>query len=148
VPFNCKIYFGFYVITYVIPELKSSPYPDRLKALCLWTLEERRISADLIEVFKMLNGLSGIPFESMFTLDTSKWTRGHSYKILKSRLNTDLRQHFFSERVINFWNSLNDSTEYCISNFSQYLQAATQAAKTSTTDGSTIGHLLSADPGG
>ena len=76
----------------------------------MWTLEERRIRADLIEVFKMLNGLSGIPFESMFTLDTSKRTRGHSYKILKSRFNTDLRQHFFSERVINFWNSLDDST--------------------------------------
>ena len=96
--------------TRMIPELKRSPYPDRLKALHLWTLEERRIRADLIEVFKMLNGLSGIPFESMFTLDTSKRTRGHSYKILKSRFNTDLRQHFFSERVINFWNSLDDST--------------------------------------
>jgi len=39
-------------------------------------------------------------------------------------------------------------TVYCISDFSQYLQAATQAANTSTTDGSTIGHLLFADPGG
>jgi len=50
-------------------------------SLHLWTLDKRRIHADLIEVFKMLNVLSGIPFESMLTLDTSKWTRGHSYKI-------------------------------------------------------------------
>ena len=96
---------------------------------------------------QVVHHLSGIPFESMFSLLSTLANRQEAIhiKILKSRFNTDLRQHFFSERVINFWNSLN---EFCISNFSQYLQAATQAAKTSTTDGSTIGHLLSADPGG
>lgn len=96
--------------TRMIPELKGLSYSDRLKALKLWTLEERRIRADLIEVYKMLNGLSDVSFRSMFTLDLSKRTRGHSYKLIKSRFNTDLRQHFFSDRVIKFWNSLEDST--------------------------------------
>ena len=96
--------------TRLIPELKGLSYSDRLNALKLWTLEERRIRADLIEVYKMLNGLSDVSFCSMFTLDLSKRTRGHSYKLIKSRFNTVLRQHFFSDRVIKFWNSLEDST--------------------------------------
>jgi len=38
--------------------LKSLPYEDRLSHLGLWSLEERRNRADLIEVFKMVKGLS------------------------------------------------------------------------------------------
>ena len=34
---------------------------------------------------------------------------GHSFKLKKKRFNTQLRQHFFTERVINLWNSLDDS---------------------------------------
>jgi len=33
-------------------------------------------------------------------------TRGHSAKIEKQRCQLDLRRHFFSERVVNRWNSL------------------------------------------
>ena len=35
-----------------------------------------------------------------------KKTRGHPLKLNKNRVRTDLRQHFFSERVINTWNKL------------------------------------------
>jgi len=86
-----------------------------MKSLNLWTLKERRIRANLIEVYKKLNGLTDVPFESMFTLDSCKRSRGHSDKLIKNRFNTDLCQHFFSERVINFCNSLEDS----ISSFSE-----------------------------
>ena len=70
--------------TRMTPELNGLSYSDRLKALKLWTLEERRMRADLIEVYKMLNGLSDVSFSSMFTLDSSKRTRGHSYKLKKA----------------------------------------------------------------
>ena len=43
-----------------------------MKSLNLWTLKERRIRANLIEVYKKLNGLTDVPFESMFTLDSCK----------------------------------------------------------------------------
>ena len=37
----------------IIPEVKDLPYMERLHRLNLWTLEERRIRADLIEVYKI-----------------------------------------------------------------------------------------------
>ena len=39
--------------TKLIPGIRHLPYADRLSKLNLWILEERRNSADLIEVFKM-----------------------------------------------------------------------------------------------
>ena len=32
--------------------------------------------------------------------------RGHSFKLMKHHTNKSVRSHFFSERVINNWNSL------------------------------------------
>jgi len=62
--------------------------------------------ADLIEVYKMLNGSSDVFLESMFTLDSNKRTRGHLYKLIKNRFNTDKFNNnvntantFFSEKV-------------------------------------------------
>ena len=54
--------------TRMIPDLLEMPYEERLKKLRLWTLAERRNSADLIEVFKMSKGLSKLPFEDVFRL--------------------------------------------------------------------------------
>jgi len=75
----------------------------------LWTLEDRRLRADLIEVYKMYHGLSAVEFETFFELDKASRTRGHFLKLKKGRVTTDLRQHFFTERVINIWNHLDTS---------------------------------------
>ena len=37
----------------MIKEVRAKDYLDRLKELNLWTLEERRNRADLVELFKM-----------------------------------------------------------------------------------------------
>jgi len=92
----------------MVPGLKQLPYDQRLEALNLWTLEEQRVRVDLIEVYKITNGLSAVPFESFFQLDTNTRTRGHSAKLKKKSFHTELRQDFFSERVINLWNSLDE----------------------------------------
>ena len=39
--------------TQLIPELKELFYPERLDKLNLWSLEERRVRDDLIEVYKV-----------------------------------------------------------------------------------------------
>jgi len=46
--------------TRMILALKNLQYEDRLRELKLWTLEDRRVHADLIEVFKIVKGLSSI----------------------------------------------------------------------------------------
>jgi len=48
----------------MIPGLKGVSYESRLKRLNLWTLEDRRVRADLIEVFKMFRGLSVVDIDT------------------------------------------------------------------------------------
>jgi len=51
----------------MIPSLKKSPYDERIWQLGLWTLEERRDRADLLQVFKMYKELSSAKFIDFFT---------------------------------------------------------------------------------
>lgn len=96
--------------TRMIPSVCNLPYEVRFKKLGLWSLEDRRVRADLIEVFKIVYGLSSVKFDTFFEFSPCGWTRGHSLKLNKNRVRTDLRQHFFSERVINTWNKLDNDT--------------------------------------
>ena len=54
--------------TRMIPGFKQLPYESRLLRLQLWTLEERRHRADLLEVFKMYSGSTLVSFHQFFTL--------------------------------------------------------------------------------
>jgi len=96
----------------MVPGMKDIPYKDRLKQLGLWTLEERRNRADLLEMFKMLIGKSTPCFDSLFERNMLSITRGHSVKLVKHRCNLDLQKYFFSERVVDRCNQL---SEDCIS---------------------------------
>jgi len=96
--------------TRMIPGFSRLPYCERLKTLGLWSLEERRNTADLIEVLKMVKGLFGIPMESMFELSTTKHLTGHELKLTKQRSKLEVRRHFFTERLVNRWNSLDHLT--------------------------------------
>ena len=44
----------------IIPELRHLDYPGRLRILKITTLETRRVRADLLEVFKIINELDSI----------------------------------------------------------------------------------------
>ena len=56
--------------------MEGKTYEERLQCLKLWTLEERRNRQDLIEVFKICNGLWRITLNGLFTLDDNiKGTR-------------------------------------------------------------------------
>jgi len=54
----------------MISSVKSLPYQDRLEQLNLWSVEDRRIRADLIEVFKIIHGISSIKFNTFFEYST------------------------------------------------------------------------------
>ena len=49
----------------MIPSLRYLPYETRLQKLGLWTLENRRVRADLIEVYKIIHGLSSVSFSTV-----------------------------------------------------------------------------------
>ena len=44
----------------ISPELRHLDYPGRLRILKITTLEKRRVRADLLEVFKIINVLDSI----------------------------------------------------------------------------------------
>ena len=80
----------------MIKEVRNKDYIDRLKDLKLWTLEERRNRADLVELFKMYKGYTSVRFESLFIVDcNNKAPRGHLAKLSKPRCHTDIRKIFF-----------------------------------------------------
>ena len=79
---------------------------NRLNYTGLTTLRERRIRGDMIEVFKILKGFSKVKCGTWFKLSVNSRTRGHRYKLVKSRSKLEVRKNFFSQRVVNEWNSL------------------------------------------
>jgi len=80
------------------PRVKQLPYEERLEQLGLWSLEERRNRTDLLQVFKMFQGLSSIPFSQIFTFSNNTRTRGHTAKINKFRSSLDIRG-FLADRT-------------------------------------------------
>ena len=100
--------------TRVVSNLRSVDYSERLSILNLFSLERRRDRGDLIETFKILNGIDKIG-HSVFELCNDSVTRGHNFKLRKPKCRTNARYNFFSSRVVNMWNALSHSVVNCTS---------------------------------
>ena len=86
-------------------------YEDRLKSLNLPSLEFRRLRGDLIEAFKILQHIYDVKTtQTLFSLTDVTLTRGHNLKLTKNFVRTSGYQHFFTNRVVNLWNSLPQET--------------------------------------
>ena len=85
---------------------------ERLSALNLSSLELRRLRIDLVWCYKILFSVVDMPVADFFEFSLVKHTRGHSFKLFKRRSNTCARSSFFSERVVNAWNSLPHDTNF------------------------------------
>jgi hypothetical protein len=92
--------------TKMVKECRNFSYTDRLNYMGLTTLEARRDRGDLIECYKFMRGFNETSKEVFFTLSGQQRTRGHRYKLDKMRSKLDVRKYFFSQRVVNNWNSL------------------------------------------
>ena len=84
--------------TRVIDGMSNLNYEQRLKQLGLTTLLERRMRGDLIETFKILNGLNNYG-NAFFNLSSRT-----SNLVSRSRNCSNL--DFLDERVKNYWNKL------------------------------------------
>ena len=60
----------------------------------------------MIELFKMVKGLSSTPWSQFVKKAEDTSTRGHTWKLAKKHSRCDTHLYFFSQRVINRWNSL------------------------------------------
>ena len=81
-------------------------------ALKLPSLKYRRTRGDLIETFKLLQGETNLNLKDFFQLrPNSSTTRNPEFKIFKEYAKTRTRCNFFSNRIINIWNSLSMETK-------------------------------------
>ena len=72
--------------TKMISACRNMSYSERLKFTGLTTLEDRRDRGDLIEVFKLVKGLSEMDTKKFFVPSNSTTTRGHklNYRSLEA----------------------------------------------------------------
>ena len=85
-----------------------SSYSDRLSKLNLLSLRSRRIRFDLITLFKIINNMSDLSFDSFFKIKNSPYPlRGGSSKIQpKHRFDDGIWVGSFFERAPRYWNKL------------------------------------------
>jgi len=96
--------------TRMIPSISQLSYHNRMKHLNLPSLQYRRRRGDLIYLYQILKNYDidnhlFIPSLS----NTTTTTRGHTMKLFKQHTNSYSRFNFYSNRVINDWNSLPQS---------------------------------------
>ncbi|KAJ7408413.1 hypothetical protein WISP_121165 [Willisornis vidua] len=84
--------------------VKGKPYEERLRALCLFSLEKRRLRRNLITVYSFLMSERGRAGTDLFSVVTSDRTRGHEAVLEGFRL--DIRQRLFTWRVVGHWDGL------------------------------------------
>jgi ribonuclease P/MRP protein subunit RPP40 len=94
--------------TKLVSCIKHLPYSERLKTLKIPSLYYRRRRVDMIQTYKIMNGIDRLDPEAFFEMPEvqSAITRGHSKKIFKKRCSTQIRQNSFSNRIVNDWCSL------------------------------------------
>jgi ribonucleases P/MRP protein subunit RPP40 len=89
------------------------PYDDRLEALGLQSLIQRRTRGDLIQLFKCIKGLDAVSWTrplrrapSASCLGPAGSVRGHEFKLEVENCKTYIRKHFFTNRATPIWNKL------------------------------------------
>ena len=100
-------------MTSKIPSVAHLSYPNinggyiqRLEALKLISLEERRLNTDLCVLFKIVHGLLDCDVKKVVQLAPRGRTRGHSLKLILPKFRLDVKKYSFPTRTIPVWNEL------------------------------------------
>ncbi len=95
----------------MISGLRSNIYEERLVELDLWTLGKRREMFDMIQVYKIVKGIGNVQLSLNFNRDLNNFNRSTRNRsdpmnLVKQRSNLEIKKHFFSDRVVDKWNSM------------------------------------------
>ena len=100
--------------TRLVEEVGTLPYSCRLEILNLKTLAERQIRGDLIDAFKVINGLTDYGSD-LFRTSRSGLNLVSSNRCIKSVTKVkNLQCSFLPERVIPYWNKLPTEVKNCL----------------------------------
>ena len=98
--------------TKMVIEIRSLKYEDRLRALGLTTLEERRKRGDLIQIYKIINGIEDVEMDmgigkNLRVKDGGALSRDHGYQIEREKPGLNPMRHYsLPNRNNNTWNIL------------------------------------------
>ena len=89
----------------LIHGLSHLPYSQRLSEMKIPCMKYRRMRGDMILLYRILSDENS-SLLNLFQFNDNSTTRGHNKKLKKPFVRSKLRQHFFSNRCVNNWNSL------------------------------------------
>jgi len=92
--------------TKMIRGLQHLCYEDRLRKLVWFSLERRRLWGDLTAAFQYLKGTHRKDRENIFSKACCDRTRGNIFKLREGRFSLNIRNKFFTMRVVKHWNRL------------------------------------------
>jgi hypothetical protein len=98
--------------TKILNECKSMTYNERLIHLKLYSLKGRRIRGDLIQMYKICNGLDDLSVDKFFLPSPSEITRNSVGKLFVKQCSLNKRKYTFSHRVVTNWNALNTNIKF------------------------------------
>jgi len=92
--------------TKMIRGLEHLSYEDRLRELGLFSLEKSRLRGDLTAAIQYPKGAYRKDGEGLFTRAYSDRARGNGSKVKEGRFRSDIRNKFFTLRVVRHWHRL------------------------------------------
>ena len=92
--------------TKMITGISKVPYYLRLRKCGLLSLQDRRKRADILDVFKIINGFTDIDTKRIFELIHTTYPGRHNKSIVRHHSQLDAYHKFFSQRVIKPCNTL------------------------------------------
>ena len=81
--------------TKLVKSVTKLPYCDRLKKLGLTTLYYRRLSADVIQGYRIINKIDNLELSIFFSRFSSRPSRYNNVRLIKPRALTTIRQNSF-----------------------------------------------------
>ena len=94
--------------TRVPGRLRDLEYGERCERLGFTSLEERRRRGDLIQQFKIAKGIELVKFERPALVSAPRGSKRAQLRREMVR-SCNQRHNFFSNRIVNMWNELDDS---------------------------------------